>query len=239
MARIHRTASRALITMATTGAAMSIALLSGAGQASAHIHVDAAPDAAPGSTSVLTFRVPGESEKGALTTQFSVTLPNVASARTEVMPGWTAVLERDMAAGTVRSVTWTAAPATGISSDQFALFNVSVTLPKEQSVTLPATQTYSDGSVVRWDQPPLPGGGEPEHPAPVLNLTGSPLAPGDDGDGDQHQPSQPVASAAPEPSVAAAAPAAASDDTARWLAGGALVLAAVGVVAALAGRRRS
>ncbi|MCV7134319.1 nuclear export factor GLE1, partial [Mycobacterium hodleri] len=38
----------------------------------------------------------------------------------------------------------------------------------------------------------------------------------------------------------AAEPAAARpDDTARWLAGGALVLAAVGVVVALTGRRRT
>lgn len=109
MRTIRRAYSRALITTAATAAAMSIALLSGSGAAWAHVHVDA-DDAAPGSTSVLTFRVPGESETGALTTQFSITLPNVTSARTEVMPGWTARLDRDAAAGTVRSVTWTAAP---------------------------------------------------------------------------------------------------------------------------------
>ena len=209
---------------------MSIALLAGAGPALAHVHVDA-DDAAPGSTSVLTFRVPGESEKGALTTEFTVTLPNVASARTEVMPGWTAKLDRDAAAGTVRSVTWTAAPSVGIASDQFALFNVSVTLPNQPSVTLPATQTYSDGTVVKWDQPPLANGAEPEYPAPMLDLTGAP---------EQHQPAPagaPTATSA-EP-AAAPAPAAAPDNTARWLAGGALVLAAVGAVAAFTGRRRT
>ena len=230
MRSVHRASSRALITTAATGAVMSIALLTGAGTASAHVHVDA-DGAAPGSTSVLTFRVPGESETGALTTEFSVALPNVASARTEVMPGWTARLDRDAAAGTVRSVTWTAAPSVGISSDQFALFNVSVTLPDQPTVTLPATQTYSDGTVVRWDQPPLPGGGEPEHPAPELKLTGAPAVDHDE------QPASPMATAAAEP---AAEPASARpDDTARWLAGGALVLAAVGVVVALTGRRRT
>jgi uncharacterized protein YcnI len=232
MRSVHRASSRALITTAATGAVMSIALLTGAGTASAHVHVDA-DGAAPGSTSVLTFRVPGESETGALTTEFSVTLPNVASARTEVMPGWTARLDRDSAAGTVRSVTWTAAPSVGISPDQFALFNVSVTLPDQPTVTLPATQTYSDGTVVRWDQPPLPGGGEPEHPAPELKLTGAPA----EGHGDHEEAAAPMATAAPEP---AAEPASARpDDTARWLAGGALVLAAVGVVVALTGRRRT
>ena len=232
MRSAHRASSRALITTAATGAVMSIALLAGAGTASAHVHVDA-DGAAPGSTSVLTFRVPGESETGALTTAFSVALPNVASARTEVMPGWTARLDRDAAAGTVRSVTWTAAPSVGISSDQFALFNVSVTLPDQPTVTLPATQTYSDGTVVRWDQPPLPGGGEPEHPAPELKLTGASA----EGHDDHEQPAAPMATAATEP---AAEPASARpDDTARWLAGGALVLAAVGVVVALTGRRRT
>lgn len=228
MRSAHRASSRALITTAATGAVMSIALLTGAGTASAHVHVDA-DGATPGSTSVLTFRVPGESEKGALTTSFSVSLPNVASARTEVMPGWTARLDRDASAGTVRSVTWTAAPSTGISSDQFALFNVSVTLPDQPTVTLPATQTYSDGTVVRWDQPPLPDGGEPEHPAPELKLTGAPAG----GHDDHEQSAAPMVAAAAEPVPAR------PDDTARWLAGGALVLAAVGVGVALTGRRRT
>jgi uncharacterized protein YcnI len=229
MSSIHRASSRALITTAATGAAMSIALISGAGPAWAHVHVDA-QDAAPGSTSILTFRVPGESENGSLTTEFSVALPNVASARTEVMPGWTARLDRDAAAGTVRSVTWTAAPAVGISPDQFALFNVSVTLPKQRSITLPATQTYADGTVVRWDQPPLANGDEPEFPVPMLNLAG-----GADG-ADHHQPTAgPPAATAEQQAPASTAP----DDTARWLAGGALLIAAVGLVTAMLGRRRA
>jgi uncharacterized protein YcnI len=231
MKSIHRAYSRALITTA----AMSIALLSGAAPAWAHVHVDA-EGATPGSTSILTFRVPGESEKGAVTTEFSVTLPNVASARTEVMPGWTAKLDRDAAAGTVRSVTWTAAPSVGIASDQFALFNVSVTLPNQPSVTLPATQTYSDGTVVRWDQPPLPNGDEPEHPAPMLNLTAAPGAAPDD----DHQPPTAAPTATATAAAEPTAPQAARpDNTARWLAGGALVLAAVGAVAAFTGRRRA
>jgi uncharacterized protein YcnI len=223
--------TRAIITTAAAGGAMSIALL-GAAPASAHVHVDA-EGASPGSTSVLTFQVPGESENGALTTELSVALPNVASARAEVMPGWTARLDRDAAAGTVQSVTWTAAPSVGISSDQFALFRLSVTLPNQPSVTLPATQTYSDGTVVHWDQPPLANGAEPEHPAPVLNLTGSADHPAG-----AHGPA-PMATAAAEPATAASSEVATSDNTARWLAGGALVLAAAGLVAGVVGRRRS
>jgi uncharacterized protein YcnI len=219
MRSIARASSRALITVAATGAAMSIGLLSGAGPASAHVRVEA-NNAAPGTTSVLTFRVPGESENGALTTQLSVQLPNVASARTEVIPGWTARLDRDAAAGTVRSVTWTAAPGTGISSDQFALFRISMKLPDTETVSFPATQTYSDGKVVRWDQAELPGGGEPEHPAPVLTLSETGAASADD-----H----------PAPVLASAT----ADNSARWLAGGALTVAAVAVAAALLARQRS
>jgi len=102
----------------------------------------------------------------------SVALPNVASASTEVMPGWTATLDRDAAAGTVRSVTWTAAQGTGIGRDQFALFRISVKLPNVERASFPATQTYSDGTVVKWDQPAPPGGAEPEYPVPELALTG-------------------------------------------------------------------
>jgi uncharacterized protein YcnI len=150
----------------------------------------------------------------------SVELPEVASARTEAIPGWTAHLDRDTAAGTVSAVTWTAAPGTGISTDQFALLRVSVKLPDTETVSFPATQTYSDGTVVRWDQAPLPGGGEPEHPAPMLTLTGSDAVPADD-----------------HPAPMAATPAA--DNSARWLAGGALAVSAVAVAAALLTRRRS
>jgi uncharacterized protein YcnI len=231
MRSIRRAYKRALVTTATTGAAMSIALLSGAAPAWAHVHVDA-DDAAPGSSAVLTFRVPGESETGALTTQFSVALPNVASARAEVMPGWTSRLDRNAAAGTVSSVTWSAAPSVGISPDQFALFRISVTLPNQPSVSFPAMQTYSDGKVVRWDQPPLPGGGEPEYPVPELALSGAPAP--------EHQMTpSPVAAAAPTGQPVTGAAPKTADDTARWLAGGALIVAAVGVVVAVVGRRRT
>jgi uncharacterized protein YcnI len=217
-----RAPKRALFTVAGTAAALCVGLSSGAGLASAHVHAEA-DDPAPGSTAVVTFRVPGESENNALTTKLSVKLPDVASARTEVMPGWTATLDRDAGAGTVRSVTWTADPKIGISSDQFALFRVSVKLPAGDTVSFPTTQTYSDGTVVQWDQGPLPDGGEPEHPAPSLTLTGAPAHGMDD-----HQvtaPNTPTEQAA--------------DNTARWLAGGALTLAAVAVAAALIARRRT
>src|SRR5690349_4348360 len=110
----YRAPKRALFTVAGTAAAVCVGLTCGAGPASGHVHADA-DDPAPGSTAVVTFRVPGESETNALTTKLSVKLPDAASARTEIMPGWTATLDRDTAAGIVRSVTWTAGPKVGIS----------------------------------------------------------------------------------------------------------------------------
>ena len=104
--------SRALITLAVTGATMSTGLLTGTASAAAHVRAES-DNASPGQTAVVTFRVPGESENGALTTQLRIALPDVASARTEVMPGWTARLDRDAAAGTVSAVTWTAAAGHG------------------------------------------------------------------------------------------------------------------------------
>jgi hypothetical protein len=149
-----------------------------------------------------------------------------------MMPGWTARLDRDTAAGTTHAVTWTAAPGVGIAADQFALLRLAVTLPNTESVSFPATQTYNDGTVVHWDQPPLPGGGEPEYPVPTLTLSvASPEG--------ASTTTAPPASASPPAAPAQAASRLGSDTTARWLAGAGLVVGALGVALALALRRRS
>jgi uncharacterized protein YcnI len=224
---ITRSVPRALILAAMTATALYAATTT----AWAHVEVDA-NNAVRGGEAILTFQVPNESDKGAQTTQFSVALPNVTSASTELMPGWTAKLDRDTAAGTTRSVSWTAGPNVGIAPDQFTLFRVAVTLPNTDTVTFPATQTYSDGTVVRWDQPPLPGGGEPEHPVPTLTLTAAPS------EGPAQSPS-PSVSASPAPAPAQASSQPAPDNTARWLGAAALVVGALGVGLALFMRRRS
>jgi uncharacterized protein YcnI len=208
------TAARVLIAVA----ALYLASAVGIPTAWAHVHASS-DNPVRGAMAIVTFQVPNESNTGAATTALTVSLPNVAAASTETLPGWTAKLDRDAAAGTVRSVTWTAAPNAGIAPDQFALFRISVQLPDTDTVSFPATQTYSDGTVVKWDQPPLPGGGEPEHPAPALTLGATAAAPHD------HHP--PAAAAQPK----------SSDNTARVLGGAALALAAVGVGLAVFRRR--
>ena len=207
MTRISRALQRALILVALTAAALTVGLLASIPTASAHVHVDA-DETVPGEETLVTFQVPNESENGSLTTQLTVTLPAGTSASGELVPGWTVKLDRDLAAGTVRSVTWTANPGAGIPPDQFALFRVSLKLPQTDTVSFPAAQSYSDGSVVNWNQGPLPGGGEPDHPVPTLTLA----------------------------KPAAASPSH-TDDTARWLAIAALVVGAGAVTLTLVRRR--
>lgn len=231
-----RSLPRVLTTAAVT-TTLTFGSLIAAATAGAHVHVDS-DHAVRGDDALVTFQVPNESEKGSPTTQIVISLPNVSSASADVMPGWTAKLDRDPN-GAYRSVTFSAAPNAGIPSGQFELFPLSIQLPDADSVTFPVVQTYADGTVVRWDQPPLPNGDEPEFPAPALALTAGPPEPAEH----HATPTAPPPSAAPPAAVhAEAGPAqpaakAAPDNTARALAGGALLVGAIGVGVALARRR--
>src|SRR5271168_4866708 len=187
MACTRRFVWRALIG-AAAGSALYLGSTAGITTASAHVQASS-NDAVRGSTALVTFQVPNESTTGAATTKLTLDLTNVAAVQTEAKPGWTTKLDRDSASRTVRSVTWTAAPDGGIPVDEFGVFRISVKLPDTDTVSFPATQTYADGAVVKWDQPPAPGGPEPEHPAPTLTLAGGPTPPG-------HHPT-PTSSAAP------------------------------------------
>ncbi len=197
--------------------------------ASAHVHVSS-DDAVRGGMAVVTFEVPNESTKGAATTALTVNLPNLTSVQAETKPGWTVKLDRDSAAGTVRSVTWTAAPNGGIPVDQFGLFRISVKLPDADTVSFPATQTYADGSAVQWDQQPQPGGAEPSNPVPTLTLTEGSMPPA------THH-AHPSSTTAPTSTSATQKPRATADNTARVLSGVALLLGAVGIGVALVVRR--
>lgn len=189
------------------------ALLIGAGAASAHVVVSA-PDAAQGGYSVLTFRVPTESDT-ASTSSVKVTLPGLNSARTQPVPGWTSTVEKDSADLAV-SVTWTANPGSEVGPGQFQQFLLSAgPLPEQETVSFPATQTYTDGEVVDWNEPMTEDGSEPELPAPTLTLAAA-------GSGDAH------GSAHSETTTTTEASTSSEDNTARWLAGVGLVLGAVG-----------
>jgi uncharacterized protein YcnI len=229
------TRHRSLVWRVLISSAATIALYVGStaaiAPASAHVHASS-DDAIRGGMAVVTFEVPNESTKGAATTGFAVDLSSVTSVQTENQPGWTAKLDRDSASGTVHSVTWTADSKGGIPVDQFGLFRISVKLPDADIVSFPATQTYADGSVVKWDQPPQPGGAEPSNPAPVLTLTEA------SGPPSTHH-AHPSSTTAPTATVASQTqkPRATADNTARVLGGVALLLGALGIGVALVVRR--
>lgn len=181
-----RTGAAALV---ATAALVALA----AAPASAHVTVN--PSTAPaGGFAALTFRVPTESDS-ASTTKLEVVFPTdtpLAFVSIKPHPGWDyrvtkATLakpvtdEGDTITEAVASVTWTADSArTAIKPGEFDEFEISAgPLPDSGSMTFKALQTYDDGTVVRWIQPPGTDGSEPDHPAPVLTLTGpGAVAPG-------------------------------------------------------------
>jgi periplasmic copper chaperone A len=223
------------------GAATTVVL---AAAAPAFAHVTAQPGTAEqGDYSVVSFRVPNESDT-ASTVKLEVTLPAehpITSVRTTPIPGWTATMTKAplnppvkshgrTITEAVRTVTWTADPGVRIGPGEFVDFPLSLgPLPTDTDrLVIPAVQTYDDGEVVAWDQPPSADGSEPERPAPVVTLTA---------------PTGEQAAAAGEQSTPASAQAGGTDTTARWLGGAGLLAGAlglgVGVGTLLRTRRRS
>jgi uncharacterized protein YcnI len=160
-------------------------LLAATGPAMAHVTVDA-PGASRGGEAVLTFRVPNEEAK-ASTTELTVSLPTatpIASVSVQPHVGWTFTTKTTKLAKpittddgpvteAVTEIDWKAnSAATGIKPGEFDEFVISAgPLPDTATLTLPAIQTYSDGTVVRWIETSAPGSTtEPEHPAPVVTL---------------------------------------------------------------------
>ncbi|KQV76608.1 hypothetical protein ASC61_17260 [Aeromicrobium sp. Root344] len=212
-----------------SAALLTVALVGIAGPAFAHVSVSST-DAAPGGFGKAVFRVPTESET-ASTTKLVVTLPQdtpFAFLNAQTKPGWkVTVKEAKLAKPTkvgdfeltkaVRTVTWTSTGA-GIPPSQFDEFAISGgPFPDAGKIAFTATQTYSDGKVVAWDQVQK-GDTEPEHPAPTLSLS----APVDD-------------STAYTSKLKITQDA---DTTGRWLGGGALAVAAVALLVALRENRR-
>lgn len=223
-------------TIATAGAAAFAAIaLAVAAPLTANAHVRVDPDqATPGSYTVLTFRVPTESATAG-TVSLEVDLPTktpFTSVSYQPVPGWSAVVTTStlpkpvkIAGATVTKaptkIVWTADPGVRVEPGQFQEFSISAgVVPKTGKVELPATQTYSDGSVVKWDDPTPASGAEPEHPAPTLYIEDAPPA--------EDSPS--IVSSTP-------APAASSDSSAEAAAIGvsigALALAAVALILAV------
>jgi len=217
--------------------AAGVATMFGTGLASAHVTAKVLGEAAQqGGYSKITFRVPNEDD-AAGTVKLEIKLPAdtpVTAARTKPMAGWTAkitkvTLDKPIKVHdaevkeAVSTVTWTAAAGTRIAPGQFEEFELSVgPLPETDQLVIPAIQTYDNGEVVAWDQPPADDGSEPEKPAPVVELAPE--------GADAHGGSAPaVENAASESADTTEAAAAGTDDTARWLGGAGLVVGALGL----------
>jgi uncharacterized protein YcnI len=238
------------------GVAVVVAgLTAQAAEAHVRVHADSTES---GSFSQLTFRVPNE-EAAAGTVTVQVTLPQDTPflyVSTKPIPGWTAaVAEQPLptpvtVGGTTvtkapRTVTWQAQAGTRIEPGQYQDFDISAgPLPGAGTVLLPATQTYSTGTVVAWDQPTPAGGAEPEHPAPELVVTAAAASTGGTGTSTPtgSGTATGAATSATGGPAAVAAPAgdatAASDPVARLLAGAALLVGLAALVLVALRRRR-
>jgi uncharacterized protein YcnI len=207
-------------------AASALVAVGAAGPASAHVTVSS-PDAKPGGYAKLVFRVPTESDT-ASTTKLVVSLPKdhpFAHVGAQVKDGWKVEKKEEKLPAAVKvgdvtltkaitTVTWTATAA-GIPPNDFDEFALSVgRLPEGvDALNFPADQTYSDGEVVKWTEAAKDGAEEPEHPAPTLKLAAA-ITP-----------------------VAAATPEGTSDNLARWLGGGGLLVGLLGLAFGLRPRR--
>lgn len=234
-------------TLKTAAAATMTAglLAAGAAAASAHVHVDP-DDTAAGGYTHLTFSVPNESAT-AKTSKLEVALPTDTpfnSVSVKPVEGWTAqVVTADLPkpvtvnGATVTkaptTVVWTADAAHQIGQNEYQAFSISVgVLPDAgTTLTLPATQTYTDGTVVKWDEKTVEGQPEPEHPAPSFVTTAK------DASAEDHHAAATTSASTPAPAAATSQDNGGS--TAGWfgLAAGLIGLAA-GVTALARSRPR-
>jgi uncharacterized protein YcnI len=240
-----KTSFRRALKAAATTAATAALIATGAAAASAHVTVNPDDTGANG-YSHLTFNMPNESPT-AKTNKLEVKLPTdtpFTSVSVKPVEGWTAQVVTTtlpkpvtVAGATVTKapteVVWTANdPAHEIGPNQYQAFSLSVgRLPAAgTTVTLPAVQTYTDGTVVNWDQKATDGQAEPEHPAPSFTTTAA----------DDAKMASPSATAS---APAEAAPASQTTDaTGAWGLGLGIVGSVLGAAAltlVLAGRRRA
>jgi uncharacterized protein YcnI len=221
--------------LAALGAGLLIAVAAPL-SASAHVTLQG-NTAAAGSFTLLTFKVPNEEAGGPTTDKLTISLPTdhpLAFVSYVPVPGWTATATTeklpkpitngdDTVTQAVTKVTWSAPAGQGIPTGALGIFQLSVgPVPSVGSLALPAEQTYSDGTVVSWSETTAGA----EHPAPVLYVNDAPPA-----------ATTGTSSASPVATVTASAPAQ-QDVVARVLGVAGLVVGAVGIVVAVASRRR-
>ena len=142
----------------------AVLLAAGTGTAAAHVHVDA-PGAVAGT--------------GPVTLEFSAASEATAgiSAMHTQLPAGISPADVSLASGPAG---WALTPTPGgfevggpaLPSGQDAVYAVTVaTLPAGVTeLAFPTVQVYADGTEDAWIEPEVPGGPEPELPAPVLTV---------------------------------------------------------------------
>jgi periplasmic copper chaperone A len=205
-------------------AAMAAGALALPGAASAHVTVQP-QQAQAGASTVIAVRVPNERDD-ASTVKVDVRMPpGFVSASWEAVPGWTVRAVKQRLTRPIQTddgpideqigeIIWTASSKkTGIQPGEYRDFPLSVTIPGKagETLTFKALQTYSNGDVVRWIGAP-----DADEPAPRLQLTAA------------------RAQATSRPAPAPAPAAASDDDSSNSLSVVALVIGALGFLAAIA-----
>lgn len=216
--------------------------------AAAAAHVSVNPkEAAQGSYTKLSFRVPNE--RDASTVKIAVQIPQenpITSVSVKPVPGWAAEVRKKAlptpiakeggdVTEVVDTITWSGGQ---IKAGEFQEFDVSVgPLPTTTNqLVFPAIQTYDNGEEVAWIEKPTAGGPELEHPAPVLNLTPKAGEHGATGTTVAGAGTTIVAAQEVTATPAAAASTTSSSNTVAWVG---VVLGAVALIGAIGALARS
>lgn len=218
-------------------ATVGVVGLMSTGVASAHVTANVyGAQPTKGGYGAIFFRVPNE-DPTVGTTKVEIEIKPeyaIGSVRTRPVPGWTGQVTKSKlqapvknAAGAdvtevVTKVSWTAEPGTKIAAGttEFQEFEISIgPFPKTvDEIEFPAAQTYEGNKVVNWNEKATAGGEEPEHPAPTVKLAAAKTESGG------HHGGATTTDASGDTEASAA-----SDSTARWLAGAGLVVGALGL----------
>ncbi|WP_208983359.1 DUF1775 domain-containing protein [Geodermatophilus obscurus] len=208
----------------------AVLFAAGTGTATAHVHVDAPGAVAGGGPVTLEFSAAAEADAG------------ITAMRTR-LPAGIAPADVSLASGPAG---WTLTPTAqgfevggpALPSGEDAEYAVTVArLPAGVTeLTFPTVQVYADGTEDAWIEQEVPGGPEPELPAPVLAVapgTAVPWTPAPVTPAPTAEPA-PTGGAEPaEPTATAPDPAAAAEEGAG--SGRLVAVAAAAGLAALAG----
>jgi uncharacterized protein YcnI len=151
--------------------------------AAAQAHISLHPNTIPaGAFATLDVRVPGEAE-GAYVKKVDMLFPQgFIGVDYENVPGWSVKVIEGKLAKPIQSddgpidtqvsqVVWTwRGPLGKVQDGQFIDFPLSVAIPEEatgKTLEFRTVQSYSNGEVVRWIEPPL----DADHPSPRINIT--------------------------------------------------------------------